>query len=585
MKYSDLVEIYEKLEGTTKRLEKTFYISELLKKTPADDLPQLTLLLQGRLYPAYDERELGVASRLVLKALAVASGSSADEVEKNWKKTGDLGLSAESLIEGKKQHTLTRNDLSVKKVFDNLRKLTEMEGQGTVDRKVKLIAELLTSATKKEAKYIIRTVLQDLRVGVGEGALRDAIVWAFFGDELNIKYDNKEEKDVVDDEHRERYNEYNAKVQHLYDMTADFGKLAQLVKEKGDKAFGKTTLEPGKPIKVMLYQKAEGFEDAFERVGKPAAFEYKIDGFRMQIHRNGSKINLFTRRLDDVTKQFPDVIELIKENVKSENFIIDTEIVGIDPATKQWLPFQNISQRIKRIYDVADIAKKIPIMINVFDAMDINGESLLMVPFSERRKRVKAIIHEKKDKIEMIRQIITDQIGEAKEFYKESLAKGNEGVMAKKLDAEYKPGSRVGFGVKIKPVMETLDLAIVGAEWGEGKRSEWLSSFTLACRHGKDFYEIGKVGTGIKELEQEGVTFEQLTKLIKPNIFKEEGRYVHVKPKIIVEINYEEIQKSPTYSSGYALRFPRVLRLRLDKGIDDVDDINRVEGLYKNQRK
>ena len=223
-------------------------------------------------------------------------------------------------------------------------------------------------------------------------------------------------------------------------------------------------------------------------------------------------------------------------------------------------------------------------IVNVFDIMELEGKSMLKAPFKERRDTIKKIVKEKEEVIELIRQIVTDDEKEAEKFYQESLAKGNEGVMAKNLDAEYKPGSRVGYGVKIKPVMETLDLAITGAQWGEGKRSQWLSSFALSCSSKHGLVAIGKVGTGIKELEQEGVTFAELTKLLKPYIFEEKGKEVKVKPKIVVEINYEEIQKSSTYSSGYALRFPRVVRLRPDKGMKDISDMKLVEKLYEAQR-
>jgi DNA ligase-1 len=286
-----------------------------------------------------------------------------------------------------------------------------------------------------------------------------------------------------------------------------------------------------------------------------------------------------------VTKQFPDVVEVIRENIKSDNYVLDSEIIGIDPNTKKWLAFQNISQRIKRKYDIHQMAKSIPVMVNVFDAMQVNSKNLLKTPFRERRAEIQKIVNEVPEKLSIARQIITDNPGKAQEFYKEALQMGNEGIMAKNLDAPYKPGSRVGYGIKIKPVMETLDLVIVGAEWGEGKRASWLSSFTIACIDSNgNFVEIGKVGTGIKEKEQEGVTFEQLTNLLKPLTLSEKGKEVIVKPQIVIEINYEEIQKSPTYASGYALRFPRLISIREDRSPEDISTIEQVEELYFSQR-
>ncbi|MFH1316417.1 MAG: ATP-dependent DNA ligase [Candidatus Woesearchaeota archaeon] len=586
MQYKKIVDLYIQLDSTTKRLGKTYYISEFLKHIPTDEIKIVALLLQGKLYPAWDKRDIGVAARIVLKAISVSSGISTEKVEREWKKTGDLGDCAHNLIGIKKQTTLVSHDLSVDKVFNNLRKLAELEGQGTVDKKVHLIAELLTSSSPDEAKYIIRTILDELRIGVGEGAFRDAIVWAFFGDKFNLVYNNKDILDVVDDQDRERFNFYSKNVQHMIDIINDYSEVMYEIKKKGEKAFGETSLEVGKPIKVMLAQKAEDIDDAFERVGKPALFEYKYDGFRMQIHRNGDHIKLFTRRLEDVTEQFPDVVKLIKENTNSNNFILDSEVIGIDPKTKKWLPFQSISQRIRRKYDINEIIKKIPVMVNVFDAVQINGKQILKKPIKERKELIKSIIKEKKEKIEIAKGIITESKKEAERFYQEALAKGNEGLMAKSLDSEYKPGSRVGFMVKIKPVMENLDLVITGAQWGEGKRSKWLSSFTIACKDGEEYSEIGKVGTGIRELESDEsdkVTFMHLTKLLKPLIISEKGKEIKVKPSIVIEISYNEIQKSPTYSSGFALRFPRLVRLREDRKASDIDNLSRIKDFYHKQ--
>ncbi|MBD3355183.1 ATP-dependent DNA ligase [Candidatus Woesearchaeota archaeon] len=593
MEYKELAEIYQSLEDTSKRLEKTYLISELLKKTPSEDLKKIVLLLKGRVFPQWHQKKLGVASRLVLKAINIATGTSTNRIEQDWKKTGDLGLTAKKLIKNKTQSTLFFKPLSVNKVFKNIKALPKAKGHGAVDRKIKLIAELLSSAKPIEAKYITRTVLEDLRVGVGEGSLRDAIVWSFFGDKLKIRY-NKEENDFdISDEERIEYNKYINAVQEAYDMKNDFAEVAKIAKENGLEGLKNVNLEVGKPIKVMLYQKAEDFEDAFETVGKPAALEYKYDGFRLQIHKNKDDIQLFTRRLDNVTKQFPDVVKVIKNNINSKNFILDAEIIGIDPKTKRWLPFQNISQRIKRKYNIHRMAKTIPVIINIFDAMQINNKNLIKTPFSERRAELKKITDQIPEKIELAEQIITDSQKNAEDFYKQSLGKGNEGIMVKALDKPYKPGSRVGYGVKVKPIMETLDLVITGAEWGQGKRAEWLSSFTVSCiDQDGNFREIGKVGTGIKEKEAEqnkdknleGATFKQLTNLLKPLIISEKGKCVKVKPKIVIEINYEEIQRSPTYSSGYALRFPRLVKLRPEKPIEEVSTLEQIREYYQTQK-
>lgn len=583
MEYSKLVEVYGELDSTTKRLEKTHIISEFIKKVDADELPVVMLLLEGRIFPSYDQRDTGVASRLVLKALNTASGIPAERIGNEWKKTGDLGIVAENLIKGKKQITLHCRSLSVAKVFENLRKLAELEGQGTVERKLQLIAELLTSSKPEEAKYIIRTVLGNMRIGVGEGAMRDAIVWAFFGKEIGFSYDKKENNFDVDE--RENYNIYASAVQHAYDVTNDFGPVAKTAKLKGLKGLEELELAVGIPIKVMLALKAETIEEAFETVGKPAAAEFKYDGFRIQAHKSNGEIKLFTRRLEDVTNQFPDVVNYIKNHVKGNNFIIDSEAVGLDKKTGKYLPFQNISQRIKRKYGIEQMAKDLPVELNIFDIIYYNGKSLLHTEFRKRREILEKIVKEEQGKIVLSRMIVTESKKEVEEFFKKSMKAGNEGLMLKALDALYKPGARVGYMLKFKAIMDTLDLVIAKAEWGEGKRSNWLSSYTLACYNDGEFLEVGKVSTGLKEKKEEGLSFEEMTKLLKPLILEEKGKEAVVKPKIVLEVGYEEIQKSPTYSSGFALRFPRVVGLRDDRKAEDASTLELVKKFYEGQKK
>ncbi len=585
MEYSKLIELYEKLESNTKRLAKTYEISELLKKVPSDDLPRIILLVQGKIFPPWDERKIGVASRLIMKAVSIAAGIDAKKVEDEWRKTGDLGDAAKNLVGKKKQATLFSATLTVKKVFENIQKVAGIGGKGAVDRKLDLIKELLTSAKPNEAKYIVRLVLEDLRVGVGDGTLRDAVVWAFFGKEIDMKYDREKNEIVL--KGREEYNKYIEAVQSAFDVTNDFSVVASAIKKGGLKELGKIKLHVGVPLKVMLYPKAKDIEDAFSIVGKPAAFEYKYDGFRMQVHKEKGKIEIFTRRLENVTKQFPEIVEHVKKNVKGGSFVLDSEAVGFSPKTGKYKPFQEMSQRIKRKYDIEKMAKELPVELNVFDIVSYEGKNLIKEHFLERRKIIEKIINHAPKKIVIAEQLITDDAKKAEKFYQESLKKGNEGVMVKNLKGIYKPGSRVGYGVKVKPTMDSLDLVIVGAEWGTGKRAGWLSSFVLACvDEDGDYLEIGKVGTGMKEKEdEEGVKFEEMTKLLKPLIISEKGREVKIKPKIVIEVDYEEIQKSPTYASGYALRFPRVVKIRDDRRPEEINTLSEVEDLYYGQKK
>lgn len=583
MEYSQLAGLYEKLESTSKRLEKIKILADFLKESTPKQVDKIILLVQGLVYAKSEYKNIGIASKLVVKALNTATGISADEIEKSWKKTGDLGLTAQELVKKKKQHTLFNQDLTVEKVFNNIRKLAYIEGTGSTDLKMKMISELLTSAKPIEARYIVRLLLEDLRVGLGEGTIRDAIALAYFEriEKKDIDIENMQGLFGKDSE----LSKIRDKIQEGYDITNDYAEIASMLMEKGLDSLRKLSINVMKPVKVMLAQKVKDIKEGFERVGVPAALEYKYDGFRMLIGKHGNKVIIHTRRLENVTKQFPDVVDLIRNYVNADTCIIDGEAVGYNPNTKKYVPFQNISQRIKRKYDIEQLSKEVPVELNIFDVLYYNGESTINEPYKNRRKIIEKIIKKKEYKIKIADQIVTDDEKEAESFYKKSLDAGNEGIMLKSLNAPYKPGSRVGYMVKLKPIMETLDLVIVAAEWGEGKRTGWLTSFTVACydEDTNEYLEIGKFGTGIKEKEEEGTSFEELTNLLKQYIVHEKGREVHIKPEIVVEIKFEEIQKSPSYSSGYALRFPRLVRIREDRRPDESSSLSQIEEMYKEQ--
>jgi len=558
MKYSALCKVYHALEETTKGLEKTTILAGFLKEI--EKTPEVIYLLQGMVFPDWDSRELGISQKLAIKAISKSTGLSNEDVVEEFKQLGDLGKVAEALMKNKKQSALFSKKLTTEKVLTNLQKLPELEGKGTVERKLGFIIELLNSASAKEAKYIIRTAIGDLKVGVGSGLLRDAIVEHCF-----------KPKDM------EQKKEFVEKVQEAYDKSTDF---AEVFEKACNKSLDKISLSPGKPVKVMLFPKAKDIDDAFRIVGKPAAFEFKYDGFRMMINKDkNSEIKIFTRRLDNVTNQFPEVVKYVKEHVNAESFMIDSEAVGFDPKTKKYKPFQYISQRIKRKYDIEKLVEKLPIELVVFDLLFYNGKSLINTEFGQRRKILETITKSEKFKISLSSQLITSSKEKAEEFYQKALDEGQEGLMAKNLKTKYKPGARIGYAVKLKPEDNDFDLVITGAEWGTGKRAGWLTSFDVSCiDEGGNLKEIGKVSTGLKEKKEQGLSFEEMTELLKPLVVEEHGRKVEVRPKVVVSVRYQNVQKSPTYSSGFALRFPRILQLRPDRSKDDVARLGEVAG-------
>jgi len=567
MRYSKLTEVYEALSSTTKRLEKTKILSEFLRLLSDDD-KDIFYLLMGNIYPDYDERKIGISNQLAIKAISKATGVDTKKIIHEWKIIGDIGQVAEKFTLHKKQSTLNSHILTTEKVLANLRKLPELEGKGTVEKKLSLITELLTSASPKEALYLVRTLIGDLRIGIKESTIREAIVSAFFEG-------NKEASEIIET---------------ALDKTNDLVAVFDIAKKGKLKDFDKISVQVGKPIKAMLAQKVNSIEEGFKALGKPCAIEYKYDGFRLLIHKDKNKIILFTRTLENVTKQFPDVVEYIKEYARGNSFIIDSEAVGFNKKTKEYTPFQSISQRIKRKHDIEKLQKELPVEVNVFDIIYYNGKNLIEEPFEKRAELLRKIIKNHPYKIIASKQIITSDVKQAEEFYKKALKDNQEGIMIKNLKAEYKPGRRVGHMLKIKPEEKDLDLVITGAEYGKGKRSGWLSSFILSCKgNEKDKYlEIGKMGTGIKEKSVEevgGVSFDELTKKIKPLIIEEKGKSVKIKPKIVVAVTYQEIQKSPNYNSGFALRFPRFTALRPDKPLSEITTLKEIEKDFANQKR
>jgi DNA ligase-1 len=563
MQYSRIVEAYEYLEKTPARLKKIDRIAELLKGTDTKILTEVTRLLEGRVFPSWNEEDFGIASLLMMKIIQATTGYSEKEVNEVFKKTGDLGLTAEKLISGKKQRTLFGKDLTVEMVFENLRKLASVGGKGSQERKFSLVAELVSQAKPGEAKYIVRTILRELRIGVASGVVRDSIARAFL--EGNPK-------------------EAVKAVEWAWFVRPDYGEIAVIARERGLQGLKEVKLELGKPFRVLLAEKSPSLEEALKAFERPIV-EYKYDGMRAQIHRKGEKIWIFTRRLEDVTNQFPDLVEMVRKNVKPGNFIIEGEILAIDKKTGKPLAFQALSQRIQRKYEISRMVKEIPIQINLFDVVYLEKE-LFGKSMEERRGLLRGIVRESPGRFQFARFVKTKDSQEAGRFYEESLKANQEGVMVKNLEATYHPGRRVAGGwLKVKPTMENLDLVIIGAVWGTGKRAGWMGSFILGCRDDEGFRECGMIGTGIKEKDPEGgVTFEGLTKLLKPHIESEKGSRVSIKPRVVVEVAYEEIQKSPTYSSGYALRFPRVVSIRRDRSPDDIDSIERIDRLYQQQR-
>ncbi len=564
MEYIALAENYEKLEKISSKLEKTRILAESLRSIHSNLLKRVVLLYQGTVYPAYTQDELGIASQMMIKAIAKASGFSISQVEDVFKKTGDLGLTAEKCVSSKKQSSLLRKRLTIDGVFDNLQKLSSITGEGSQEKKLNILAELIISSKPIEARYITRTVLGELRVGTAEGIIRDAIAQAFLTSEKSNKDDKSDAADAVE---------------YASNIVNDFGEVAKIAKENGIRGLKSVKVKIGNPLRVMLGLATEKISDVVNEFGIVYA-EYKYDGARVQCHKNGDDVTVFTRSLENVTKQFPDIVDLVRKGIKADECIVEGEVLGIDKKGNP-IPFQSLSQRIQRKYDIDRMAREIPIQVNLFDIVYLNGKELFNNTLKDRKEILQRIVKHIPGKFQIASQIMTSNVAELEKFYQEALRARQEGLFLKVPNSPYVFGRHVGGWYKIKPIMETLDLVIVGAQRGEGARSKWLTSYLIACKDGdtEELLECGMVSTGLTE-EQ----YNELTTKLESMITREEGRMVFVKPKIIIEVGYQEIQKSPTYGSGFALRFPRYIRERTHEK-SEPDTLDRVKSLFRSQGK
>lgn len=555
MKYEKLVELYDAMDSTTKRLEKTAILSDFLKmvgEIDPENLPVVTLLSLGRIFPTWSEEELGIGSKLLMKAIGLVVGVTEGEVEDQIRDSGDIGVASQELFKRKVQSTLFRKSLTIDKVHQNLVKIADISGDRSQYKKLEILRELLSSASPEEAKYLTRTVLEELRVGVGEGTLRDAISQAF-----NVP------KDTVDRAHM---------------LTNDLGLVAKVAREEGEEGLKKLTLKPGKPVKPMLAQLSPGYKESIIEMGY-ALCETKYDGIRVQIHREGDEINLFTRRLENISHAVPEITEYIKKSIKPANFIVEGEII----VTKDGKPisFQYILQRVRRKYEIDRLREEIPLTLFLFDVLYYEKPTL-DDPLKDRRKLLEEIVDVIPGKLELSKQVkVTPETTDlALNLFNESIEEGHEGVMLKDPNAPYTPGLRGKRMVKWKATPETLDLVVVGGTYGKGRRAHVIGSFLLALQdENKELKTLAHVATGLDDK-----TLVELNEMSKPLITRNVGQKVELVPSIIMEVAFSEIVKSPEYESGYSLRFPVVKRIRTDISIDDIDTVERVESMFANMK-
>ena len=547
-----LSELLEKVETTKKRLEIIDLTANYLKTLGPEEIEPATNMMVGRAFPNYSQKSLDVNWSTLTRVLERISEFDWNLFRQAMASTGDIGSATKAVLEqtkAKKQTQLTQKSLTVMEVRRALEAIAQTSGSGSRTKKERLITSLLSQATPVEAKYIVKIFTGEMRTGLHEGLMEQAVARAF---NVPIK-----------------------KVQHASMVLGDIGEVAATLKTRGIEGLEKAGFNVFRPVKLMLAQTAQTVNAALAEHGGKTAFEYKYDGARVQIHKQNGSVEVFSRRLTNVTESLPEIVETVKRNIKAQSAIVEGEVIALDSAGYP-IAFQHLMRRFKRIRNVTGMAQRIPLTLYLFDVLYLNGESLITLPYLQRRQMLAQNVAE----IPLTKQIITNKQNEAEGFLKEALAAGHEGLMAKQLDSPYTPGNRGKKWLKIKTVLEPLDLVITAAEYGYGRRKGWLSDYYLAARDPKtgEFLNVGKTFKGLTDAE-----IIEMTKQLKTYAVEQEGHRVIVIPKIVVEVAYNEIQKSPKYQSQMALRFARITRVRDDKTPQEADSIDKVREIYERQ--
>lgn len=578
----------------------TDYLVELLKKTPKEITDKVVYLTQGRLYPDFVGVELGLAEKLCISAISFTTGTKEEDIDKNWKKFGDLGKTAEEFIAKKKQQSLFSSPLTIERVYTNFENIAKASGQGSQELKIKLLAELLHDSTPIEAKYIIRTITGKLRLGIADMTILDALVVAFVEKEEKVRSFTE-----LEDFEKELRTRGREEIERAYNISSDLGKLAKAIAEKGIDGANELKIKVGVPIKMMLCERLNSIEEIFAKLGK-CAFDYKYDGLRIQAHINKNEIKLFSRNLEEVSKQFPDVQDAVSDSFKGKEGIIEGECVPINIETGELLPFQEVSHRRGRKYGLENAREDFPVVLFLFDCLYINGDDLTNKTFMERRKKLEESIIET-DRVKLSTLIIADSKDEVEKFFEESLSFGCEGLIAKNIKegSFYKPGKRGWNWIKYKreyksEMVDTVDLTVVGAFAGRGRRSEKYGALLMAVYNEKkdEFETICKLGTGFTDefLDALPSLLDKFKIEKKDNkVISEMKADVWFSPKVVFEVLGAEITHSPIHTCGYgilrenvglAIRFPRFTgKVREEKNAEQSTTTEEIIKMYKLQLK
>jgi len=580
MEFSVISEIFENMEKTTKRIELTNILVELLEKTPKKLIPNVVYLIQGIIRPNFEGVELGIAEKLAIRAISKSVGLPVKKIEDDYEDGGDLGITASNMIKLKTQTTFTTEKITVERVYDTLFKISKLEGKGSQDLKMKYISSLLNDATPLEGKFVLKILLGTLRLGIAENTVMDALAIAFTG-----KKENREH------------------IENAYNVSSDLGKVSLIVATDGIDEIKKFRISLFSPVRPMLADRIQSEKDVIKKMPEQFAAEYKLDGERVQIHKKNDTIILFSRSLENITQYYPDIVDNIGKLLKTDNGVFEAEIVPINENTGEFLPFQELMhRRRKHKLDVA--VSQYPITVNFFDVLYYDKNDCLNSPYSERRKILERLIDENSF-AKIIPMLLVKNENEVEDFLENSINAGCEGLMLKTLDSPYRAGTRGSNWLKLKreyrnELGDSLDLVVIGAYFGKGRRTGLYGTLLLASYNPEEdnFPSICKVGTGFTD-ESLDQLYQMLSNkvTIKKNsrIVSEMEADVWFDPELVLEIVASEITLSPIHKtglnlirkgSGFALRFPKFTgKIRYEKAVEDSSTGEEVLTLYNRQTK
>ena len=580
MKFAEITDCFRRMECTTKRLELTDILVELLKKTPTQVVAKVVYLIQGKLRPNFEGIELGIAEKLAMKSISKSSGITVKKIEDDYKLGGDLGITAANIMEQKTQTTFSAEAVTLERVYDTLLRIAKLQGKGSQDMKIKYISSLLNDATPNESKFILKILLGTLRLGIAENTLMDALAIAFTGEKNNREL-----------------------IENAYNVSSDLGHVSEIVASEGLAGIKKFQISLFSPIRPMLADRVKSEKDAVKKFEGEFAAEYKLDGERAQIHKQKNKVAIFSRSLENITYYYPDIVEKISNVLLCDSCILEAEIVAINENTGQFLPFQELMHR-RRKYKIEKAVTDYPITVNFFDVLYVDGEKTIDLPYLERRNFLKKIIKEDKF-VKLIPMSIIKNEGDVLEILENSINSGCEGLMLKMTQSIYRAGIRGSHWLKLKreyqnDLGDSLDLIVIGAFFGKGRRTGRYGTLLLATYNPENdtFPTICKVGTGFTD-----ESLDQLYQILSQNVtLKKNSRVesdmdadIWFEPNLVIEIVASEITLSPIHKTGFdmirkdsglALRFPKFTgKIRTEKSVDDASTDEEVIALYNGQKK